>query len=88
MTQDQELSTSSASYYSIVLASRVTKRNAATYVEYLQNKGFKEARVLITDSNVKVIYGTYTTESEAYTALNRLHSYEAFNDGWITKVKE
>ena len=88
MTQDQELSTSSASYYSIVLASRVTKRNAATYVEYLQNKGFKEARVLITDSNVKVIYGTYTTESEAYTSLNRLHSYEAFNDGWITKVKE
>ncbi len=88
MTQDQELNTSSASYYSIVLASRVTKRNAATYVEYLQNKGFKEARVLITDSNVKVIYGTYTTESEAYTALNRLHSYEAFNDGWITKVKE
>jgi len=88
MTQDQELSTSSAFYYSIVLASRVTKRNAATYVEYLQNKGFKEARVLITDSNVKVIYGTYTTESEAYTALNRLHSYEAFNDGWITKVKE
>ncbi len=88
MTQDQELNTSSASYYSIVLASRVTKHNAATYVEYLQNKGFKEARVLITDSNVKVIYGTYTTESEAYTALNRLHSYEAFNDGWITKVKE
>ena len=88
MTQDQELTASSASYYSIVLASRVTKRNAATYVEYLQNKGFKEARVLITDSNVKVIYGTYTTENEAYTALNRLHSYEAFNDGWITKVKE
>ncbi len=88
MTQDNEVTTLTSTYYSIVLASRVTKRNAATYVDYLQNKGFKEARVLITDSNVKVIYGTYATENEAYSTLNRLHSYEAFADGWITKVKE
>ena len=87
MTQDNELQTAS-SYYSIVLASRVTKRNAASYAELLQNKGFKEARVLITDNNVKVIYGTYSTDGEAYTALNRLHNYDAFTDGWITKVKE
>ena len=53
MTQDNELQTVS-SYYSIVLASRVTKRNAACYAELLQNKGFKEARVLITDNNVKL----------------------------------
>ena len=87
MSQDKELQTPT-SYYSIVLASRVTKRNAANYAELLQDKGFKEARVLITNNNVKVIYGTYTTESEAYSALNRLHTYEAFADGWITKVKE
>lgn len=88
MTQDSEITTTSSAYYSIVLASRITKRNAATYAEYLQNKGFKEARVLITDTNVKVIYGSYSTENEAYTALNRLLSYEEFTDGWITKVKE
>ena len=75
-------------YYSIVLASRVTKRNAASYAELLQSKGFKETRVLITDQNVKVIYGTYATEQEAYGALNKLHNNEAFSDGWITKVKE
>ncbi len=88
MTQDSEITTTSSAYYSIVLASRITKRNAATYAEYLQSKGFKEARVLITDTNVKVIYGSYSTENEAYTALNRLHNYEEFTDGWITKVKE
>lgn len=75
-------------YYSIVLASRVAKRNAANYVESLQAKGFKDAKVLITASNVKVIYGTYDTERQAYAALNRLHHNEAFVDGWITKVKE
>ena len=54
----------------------------------MQGKGFKEARVLITDNNVKVIYGNYRSESEAYNTLNRLHTNEAFTDGWITKVKE
>ena len=88
MAQDREITTPTASYYSIVLASRVTKRNAASYVEHLQGKGFKEARVLITDNNVKVIYGNYRSESEAYNTLNRLHTNEAFTDGWITKVKE
>ena len=87
IAQDQELPTST-SYYSIVLASRVTKRNAAHYAEMLQNKGFKEAKVLITSNNVKVIYGTYPTQSEAYSALNRLHDNEAFSDAWITQVKE
>lgn len=86
--EDIEINTPLTTYYSIVLASRVTKRNAANYVELLQGKGFKDARVLITNNNVKVIYGTYSTEREAYTALNRLHGNEAFADGWITKVKE
>lgn len=86
--QDAELSLPSNPYYSIVLASRVTKHNAANYAERLQGKGFKQARVLITENNVKVIYGTYNSESEAYTALKNLRDNEAFADGWITKVKE
>ena len=45
-------------HYCIVLASRVTKRNAATYTESLQTKGFKDTRVLITSNNVKVVYGS------------------------------
>ena len=85
--QDTELSLPST-YYSIVLASRVTKHNAANYAERLQGKGFKQARVLITENNVKVIYGTYNSESEAHAALKNLRDNEAFADGWITKVKE
>ena len=75
-------------YYSIVLASRVTKRNAANYVETLQAKGWKDSKVVITTSNVKVVYGNYDTEAEAYKALNRLRHNEVFSDGWVTKVSE
>ena len=75
-------------YYSIVLASRVTKRNAASYVETLQAKGLKDAKVVITPSNVKVVYGTYNSENEANKALNGLRHNEVFSDSWITKVAE
>ena len=87
-TQDEQEVSQSTPYYSIVLASRVTKRNAASYVSQLQAKGFKDARVLITNSNVKVIYGTFRSEGQAYNELNRLQDEEAFIDGWVTKVQE
>ena len=87
-TQDKQEVSQSTPYYSIVLASRVTKRNAASYVNQLQAKGFKDARVLITNSNVKVIYGTFRSEGQAYNELNRLQDEEAFIDGWVTKVQE
>ncbi len=41
MAQDNEIATTSTSYYSIVLASRVTKRNAASYVELLAEQGLQ-----------------------------------------------
>lgn len=85
---EQEEVASMRPYYSIVLASRVTKRNAANYAEQLQARGYKDARVLITSNNVKVVYGTYETEQQAYSALNRLHTKEPFTDSWITQVKE
>ena len=75
-------------YYSIVLASRVTKRNAATYAERLQSMGYKDTKVVITPNNVKVIYGVYATESEASSKLHALRKNEPFADGWITKVED
>ena len=86
--EDKTEITSAKPYYSIVLASRVTKRNAASYVERLQAQGLKDVKVIITATNVKVVYGSYDTEAQAYSALNRLHNNEIFSDGWITKVKE
>lgn len=85
---DQTVSATPRPYYSIVLASHVTKRGAAVYTENLQAQGFKDTKVIITTGNVKVVYGSYDTEGEAYTALNKLHGHEAFTEGWITKIKE
>lgn len=85
---DQAELKSAKPYYGIVLASRVTKRNAANYVETLQTKGFKAAKVVITATNVKVVYGSYETEGQAYKALHDLRNNDVFADGWITQVTE
>lgn len=75
-------------YYSIVLASRVTKRNAERFVDQLHQEGLQEAKVYQTASNVKVVFGSYDSESEAYRALNQRQDMDVFVDGWITKIKE
>ena len=85
--KDQEQK-NNKSYYGIVLASRITKRNAANYVEKLQGKGLKDAKVVITPSNVKVVYGTYKTESQAYKDLSNLRRNEVFAESWVTKVTD
>lgn len=68
-------------YYALVLASHVTKANAADYVARLKKQGI-DARV-VTNKSTKVIYGHYASESEAYNQLNRLSSNDAFKEAWV-----
>ena len=85
---DEKEIKSAEPYYSIVLASRVTKRNAANYVERLQAQGLKDTKVIITSNNVKVVYGSFDSENQAQNALNKLRHNEVFSDGWITKIND
>lgn len=74
-------------YYSIVLASHVTRTNARAYVERLHRAGHTPARVLDGKGCVKVVYGTYPTESKAYNALNILSRKPEFAESWVLHVK-
>lgn len=74
-------------YYSIVLASRVTKRNAEAYVKMLHGKGLDQAEVLVKGKSVKVVYGKYASETEARQSRNQLTDNIEFNDSWILEVK-
>ena len=75
-------------YFSIVLASRVAKKNAEDYVSRLHKKGLKEAAVY-TDSNghTKVIYRKFSTREEANKARNTLTNDVEFEGCWITEIK-
>lgn len=77
----------SDSFY-IVLASHVTKNNAEAFVGKLANDGFDGASVLVgKNKSVKVVYGCYASEGEAYGALGKLRGNAVFSDAWVYHVK-
>lgn len=80
----QPVATEESPYYCIVLASKVTKRNADDFTRRLKALGFDDAKVLTEKGkSVKVVYGRYKTKNEAYNALNNLKGNEPFYDAWI-----
>ena len=74
--------------YTIVLASQVKKSNAELYVEQLQKAGYEGARVYINNNIVRVVYGEFKTQAEAYKELNSLHRKQGFEEAWVYKKAE
>ena len=74
--------------YCIVLASQVKQTNAEYYVEQLKKQGYEEVSVYIHNKVVRVIYGAYATEAEAYHQLNKLNNKDEFSEAWVYKMKE
>lgn len=72
--------------YTLVLASNVSTKNALTFISTLDKAGFNDARLLET-SMKRVVYGTYDTEREAYSAQQQLRKQSRhFRDAWVMKV--
>ncbi len=71
--------------YCLVLASRVKLSNAEELVKKLQKQGFKDAEIYVHNKMVRVIYGHFRTEGEAYSARNSLHREADFADAWVYK---
>jgi cell division septation protein DedD len=71
--------------YCIVLASQVKLSNAEQYVEQLKSRGMQDAEVYIHNHIVRVIYGSYESESEAYRHLNKLNKHDEFAEAWVYK---
>ncbi len=73
-------------FYTIVLASRVTKHNANIFAERLREQGMNEVTVLSKSKGTKVIYGQYPTEKEARKKLRVMRDLDDFRDAWILHV--
>ena len=74
-------------YYCIVLASRVTRKNAKLFVRELHRKGYTEADALTQNNRTKVIYGEYASEREARNIVNKLNNKAEFADCWVMHIK-
>lgn len=75
-------------YYTIVLASRVSIKNAQQYVDKLHQHGMTEASVCRHNGFTKVIYKKFASRAEANSALSQLKADSSFADSWITEIKQ
>ena len=83
-TQQKEIA---ASDFTIVLACYVSEKNANTFIETLSKAGYKDGR-FIDGRKTMIVYGKYTTKTEAANSLKELRKEnKAFADGWVLQVK-
>ena len=75
-------------YYTIVLCSRVTVKNANVYVEQLHRQGLMEARVTTQGNYTKVVLGRFLSEREASLEAIRIQKNIGISDCWVTKMKD
>lgn len=73
--------------FCIVMASHVTKKNAEAYVQELHAKGYKEAYLYIHNNIVRVVYGNYPNENEAYSVLRNIRGNKYFEQSWVYKKR-
>lgn len=78
---------SAAHVYGIVIASRITQKNAYAFVNKLHKEGFSDASVCTSDGVTKVIYKQFTTRDEAAKAKKSLIAKGMYTDCWIAEIK-
>lgn len=68
----------------IVVSSAIPESGAQRLVAKLQQRGIEDVRVVKDKSMIRVVYGSYATESEAREALRKLHSTDdCFAQSWV-----
>lgn len=74
-------------YYTIVLASSITEKNANSYIQTLKNKGYNDAEVYDNGHIIRVVYGSFTSEQGAQDSLRKLRDSEDFQEAWVLNIK-
>lgn len=85
MSTSETISEEEKTQYTIVLISAVSKKNAERFVQSL-NPEIRDHVDVIPMSNhnsMRIIYGKYKTENEAYTELRQLRSDKFYQEAWI-----
>lgn len=74
--------------YCIVLASHVAKKNANAYASQLQADGYKDSYIYTHNGIVRVVYGHFDNESQAFNQLRHLRKEKSdFGQAWVYKQR-
>ena len=73
--------------YTIVLAYSLPLENAQTFLADIKSKGARKAVLFTYNSENVIAYGSYATQSEAYSQLKTMMDDGSVASGWIMQVK-
>lgn len=73
--------------YCLVLASRITLKNAEAFVDELHDNGWNDASVYVNNDIVRVVYGLYEKESDAYDTLRDIKNNKYFEQAWVYRKR-
>ena len=71
--------------FRIILASYITQKNAKEFVNKLHKQGYDKAYMYVKNNVVKVAYGAYPTENDAYNDLRLIHKNKQLSKSWVYK---
>lgn len=71
--------------YHIIIASVGTEKDAEAMAKQLVEKGYPHAKAIIGDGKMRVCIESWSTEKEAYQALNKIRRNETYQNAWVLK---
>ena len=70
-------------YFTIVLASRVSRKGAEAYVRQLNGEGYRDVSIEGAGTTMKVVYGKFDSKEKAQKCLRQLTDRQEFADCWV-----
>lgn len=75
-----------STYYTLVLASQVSRKNAEKFIENLSKRSNIQAEIM--EGNfISIIFSHFKTQGEAYQKLKELNSIPEFKQAWVKEIK-
>ena len=84
--QQEQAAQSAEEVFTVVLAARISQKNAEYYVADLHKRGMQSARVTGEGKGRKVVYGSFSNRQSAQKAKNELSADNEFANAWVTKL--
>lgn len=75
--------------FTVVLASAVSRSGAENLIDRLKSAGYNKAKINIKGKMLRVIYGSYKTEAEAYNVANSLcYNLSFIESAWVMNLNK
>jgi vacuolar-type H+-ATPase subunit F/Vma7 len=85
--EESHATTTSDKRYQLIVASSISKKQAARMVQELKEDGYDEAKVLISNKMVRVRIAESDDDDQAQALLNKLSKKSEYKNAWIMKTR-